>query len=52
MKEYRVGVRELKSNLSSVLRDVKSGNTVVITESAQRSVRYVVRKLSSVICSS
>jgi len=32
MKEHRVGVRELKSNLSAVLREVKAGHVVVITE--------------------
>jgi prevent-host-death family protein len=32
MKEQRVGVRELKANLSSVLREVKTGKTIVITE--------------------
>jgi prevent-host-death family protein len=32
MKEHRVGVRELKSNLSSVLREVKGGRTILITE--------------------
>jgi prevent-host-death family protein len=32
MKEHRVGVRELKSNLSAVLREVKSGRVIVITE--------------------
>ena len=32
MKEQRVGVRELKANLSSVLREVKAGKTVLITE--------------------
>lgn len=32
MKERRVGVRELKANLSACLRHVKSGDTIVITE--------------------
>jgi len=32
MKEHRVGVRDLKSNLSAVLREVKSGRVVVIKE--------------------
>ena len=32
MKEHRVGIRQLKSNLSAVLREVKSGNAILITE--------------------
>lgn len=32
MKERQVGVRELKSNLSAVLREVKSGQVILITE--------------------
>jgi prevent-host-death family protein len=32
MKEHRVGIRELKSNLSAVLRQVKSGQAILITE--------------------
>jgi prevent-host-death family protein len=32
VKEQRVGVRELKSNLSAILRQVKSGRAIVITE--------------------
>ena len=32
MAERTVGIRELKSNLSSCLRRVKSGETIVITE--------------------
>jgi prevent-host-death family protein len=32
MSEKRVGVRELKANLSACLRRIKSGKTLVITE--------------------
>ena len=32
MKERQVGVRELKSNLSAVLREVKAGKAILITE--------------------
>ena len=41
MKEHRVGIRELKANLSSVLRQVKTGKTIVITERG-RSVGKIV----------
>jgi len=32
MAEKRTGIRELKSRLSSYVREIKKGNTVVITE--------------------
>ena len=32
MKERRVGIRELKTNLSACLRRAKSGETIVISE--------------------
>ena len=32
MKEFRVGIRQLKSNLSAVLRKVKAGRAIVITD--------------------
>ena len=32
MAEKRVGIRKLKAQLSGYIRDVKKGNTVVITE--------------------
>jgi prevent-host-death family protein len=32
MKEQRIGIRELKTNLSAVLREVKAGRTILITE--------------------
>jgi prevent-host-death family protein len=32
MKERQVGVRELKSSLSAVLREVKAGKAILITE--------------------
>jgi len=35
MKQDRVGIRELKTNLSAVLRRVKAGHAVVITERGQ-----------------
>jgi prevent-host-death family protein len=40
-KEQRVGIRELKSNLSAVLRRVKSGRSVVITERGRPVGRIV-----------
>ncbi len=41
MTEIRVGVRELKSQLSKYLRQVKAGQTVVITEHGQ-TVGWIV----------
>jgi len=32
MAERKIGVRELKANLSACLREVKSGDSIVITE--------------------
>jgi len=32
MRQGKVGIRDLKANLSACLRQVKSGNTLVITE--------------------
>ncbi len=41
MNETSVGVRELKSRLSEYLRQVKAGQTVVITEHGQPVGRIV-----------
>ena len=41
MSELSVGVRELKSRLSEYLRQVKAGQTVVITEHGQPVGRIV-----------
>ncbi len=41
MSETSVGVRELKSHLSEYLRQVKAGQTVVITEHGQPVGRIV-----------
>jgi prevent-host-death family protein len=41
MTEISVGVRELKSRLSEYLRQVKAGQTVVITEHGQPVGRIV-----------
>ncbi|MGH2523162.1 MAG: type II toxin-antitoxin system Phd/YefM family antitoxin [Anaerolineales bacterium] len=41
MTEISVGVRELKSQLSKYLRQVKAGRTVVITEHGQTVGRIV-----------
>src|SRR5881409_1953289 len=46
MKERRVGVRELKSNLSSVLREVKSGRVITITERGQPVGRILPVEMS------
>jgi prevent-host-death family protein len=41
MSEVRVGIRELKSRLSEYLRQVKAGETVVITDRGQPVGRIV-----------
>ena len=41
MSEVRVGVRELKSRLSEYLRQVKAGETVIITDRGQPVGRIV-----------
>jgi prevent-host-death family protein len=46
MKEHRVGIRELKANLSSVLRNVKAGNAVVITERGRPVGRILPAEVS------
>jgi len=46
VSELTVGVRELKSRLSQYLRQVKPGNTVVITERGRQVGRIVPAGLS------
>jgi prevent-host-death family protein len=46
MKERRVGIRELKANLSSVLRSVKAGNAVVITDRGRPVGRILPAEIS------
>ena len=41
MRETTVGVRELKTQLSKYLRQVKAGHTIVITEHGQAVGRIV-----------
>ena len=41
MSEVRVGIRELKSHLSEYLRQVKAGETVIITDRGQPVGRIV-----------
>ena len=41
MSEVRVGIRELKSRLSEYLRQVKAGETVIITDRGQPVGRIV-----------
>jgi prevent-host-death family protein len=41
MSEMQVGVRELKARLSAYLRQVKAGQTIVITEHGQPVGRIV-----------
>jgi len=41
MKEKRVGVRELKANLSAVLREVKTGKKILITERGKSVARIL-----------
>jgi prevent-host-death family protein len=46
MAELTVGVRELKSQLSKYLRQVKAGRTVVITEHGKAVGRLVPAEMS------
>ena len=46
VSEVTVGVRELKGRLSEYLRQVKAGNTVVITERGRQVGRIVPAGLS------
>ena len=46
MTEMTVGVRELKSQLSKYLRQVKAGRTIVITEHGKTVGRIVPAEMS------
>jgi prevent-host-death family protein len=46
IKEHRVGVRELKSNLSAVLREVKLGHVVLITDRGKPVGRILPAEMS------
>ena len=41
MKERRIGIRELKSRLSQCIREVKTGETIVVTDRGRRVARLV-----------
>lgn len=41
MAERRIGIRELKSKLSECVRDVKHGDTIVVTEHGRPVARLV-----------
>lgn len=45
-EEKSVGVRELRQNASAVLRDVKAGETVTVTEHGRPVARIVPYKMS------
>ena len=47
MAQTTVGIRELKARLASYLRQVKAGNTVVITEHGKPVGRIVPMKTST-----
>ena len=46
MTELNVGVRELKTNLSKYLREIKRGRTIVITEHGKAVGRLMPASLS------
>ena len=46
MAERRIGIRELKSKLSECVREVRNGNTIVVTEHG-RSVARMIPHASS-----
>lgn len=46
MAEINVGVRELKTNLSKYLREIKQGKTIVITEHGRAVGRLMPAALS------
>jgi prevent-host-death family protein len=46
-KEQRIGVRELKANLSAVLREVKAGKTILITERGKSVGRILPAEAST-----
>jgi len=41
MKERQIGIRELKSRLSQCIREVKTGETIVVTDRGRRVARIV-----------
>jgi len=41
MAERRIGIRELKSKLSECVRDVKDGQTIVVTERGRAVARLI-----------
>jgi len=41
MKERQIGIRELKSKLSQCIREVKTGETIVVTDRGRRVARIV-----------
>jgi prevent-host-death family protein len=41
MRERRIGIRELKSKLSECVRDVKDGQTIVVTERGHAVARLI-----------
>ena len=46
LKERRVGVRELKSNLSAVLKEVRAGRIVLITDRGRPVGRILPAEMS------
>ena len=41
MRERRVGIQELKGNLSACLEEVRSGTTLLVTEGGHRVARLI-----------
>lgn len=41
MGERRIGIRELKSRLSECLREVKTGETIIVTERGRAVARII-----------
>lgn len=41
MRERRIGIRELKSRLSQYVREVKTGQTIVVTEHGRPVARII-----------
>ena len=41
MSERRIGIRELKSKLSECVRDVRAGQTIVVTERGRAVARLI-----------
>lgn len=46
MGERRVGIRELKSRLSECVREVKTGQTIVVTEHGRPVARIIPEVIS------